>query len=475
MPLPKRFATRTPPVRVLHCGDTLPSWCRRMSARFATVDALRGFAAVWVFAYHLWNVYCPGCSAQVEPIPIGRDTPAAVVATFPVFAYGYAGVGLFFVLSGFCIHLPQSRRFHAKGQDGLDLREFGRRRFWRLYPAFLASLFLASLGLGVMNCVWRDPPGPDGFTTAYLIRAFGLSWILPNAVFALPLAPAAQLLCPVAWTLLYELQFYVLYPLLLKLVRKTGFAPVGVVLLVGELAFALIPTPDVLAPLDPHFKYFFLRRYFDWFLGMWLAERLAAGNPLSVKWGKRLLLVGLVGGPLASGFALTWPLHELLFVVAATGLVACAVANPAVGTLLPAGERSVAKQPGEGSSLFESQTPHPATALPTSPQRGEVESLHRPRHESTASVIARAFAPVGEWSYSLYLIHMTVMRLVFAGQMALPGEWRWWTFPAAGLTCAAAVPLTAWVWYRLFEKPYLPKPSGEAARVADTRPLSVPC
>jgi len=384
-----------------------------MSARFATVDALRGFAAVWVFAYHLWNVYCPGCSAQVEPIPIGRDTPAAVVATFPVFAYGYAGVGLFFVLSGFCIHLPQSRRFHAKGQDGLDLREFGRRRFWRLYPAFLASLFLASLGLGVMNCVWRDPPGPDGFTTAYLIRAFGLSWILPNAVFALPLAPAAQLLCPVAWTLLYELQFYVLYPLLLKLVRKTGFAPVGVVLLVGELAFALIPTPDVLAPLDPHFKYFFLRRYFDWFLGMWLAERLAAGNPLSVKWGKRLLLVGLVGGPLASGFALTWPLHELLFVVAATGLVACAVANPAAP-----------------------------------PKR-----------------VARAFAPIGEWSYSLYLIHMTVMRLVFAGQMALPGEWRWWTFPAAGLTCAVVVPLTAWGWYRLFEKPYLPKPNGVTAAV----------
>ncbi len=388
-----------------------------MSARFATVDALRGFAALWVFAYHLWNVYCPACSAQVEPIPIGIDAPVAVVATFPVFAYGYAGVGLFFVLSGFCIHLPQARRFHAKGADTLDVREFGRRRFWRLYPAFLASLFLAALGLGAMNAVWAELPGPDGFTRDYILKAFGLSWILPNAVFALPLAPAAQKLNPVAWTLLYELQFYLLYPLLLKVVRRVGFGPVAGVLLGCELAFAFVPTPGTLEPLSPHVAYFFLRRYFDWFLGMWLAERLMAGKPLSATWGKRLLVIGLVGGPLASGFAVSWPLHELLFVIGAAGLVAWAVANPAAP-----------------------------------PNR-----------------VARALAPVGEWSYSLYLVHMSVMRLVFAGHAALPDDVRsGWTFAAAGLTCAAGVPLTAWVWYRLFEKPYLPKP--RAAKAAAHHP-----
>ena len=131
-----------------------------MSARFATVDALRGFAALWVFAYHLWNVYCPECSAQVEPIPIGPDTPGAVVATFPLFAYGYAGVGLFFVLSGFCIHLPQARRFRAKGTDALDVREFGRRRFWRLYPAFLASTQVVEhsiSGIGICRHIAHDP------------------------------------------------------------------------------------------------------------------------------------------------------------------------------------------------------------------------------------------------------------------------------------------------------------------------------
>jgi peptidoglycan/LPS O-acetylase OafA/YrhL len=377
-----------------------------MSARFASVDALRGFAALWVFAYHLWNFYCPYCSAQVEPIPFDRLTSPAVVATYPVFAYGYAGVGLFFVLSGFCIHLPQARRFHATGRDALDVREFGRRRFWRLYPAFLASLFLASLGLAAMKVTWEEPPGSTWYTFDALAKAFGLSWILPNAVFALPLAPSAQLLNPVAWTLLYEVQFYLLYPLLLKVVRRVGFGPVAGVLLGCELAFALVPTPTVLEPLSPHFTYFFLRRYFDWFLGMWLAERLMAGRPLSATWGKRLFAVGLVGGPLASAFAVSWPLHEVLLVVGSTGLVGWVVATP----------------------------------------------------DAPPNRVTRALAPVGEWSYSLYLVHMSVMRLVVAGYQVLLDEWKGgWTLAGAGVACVVVVPLTAWVWYRLFEKPYLPK------------------
>jgi peptidoglycan/LPS O-acetylase OafA/YrhL len=379
-----------------------------MPSRLVSIDALRGFAALWVFLYHLWNVYCPECSAQVEPIPITLDTHPAIVATYPVFAYGYAGVGLFFVLSGFCIHLPQARRFRARGADGLNVREFGRRRFWRLYPAFLASLFLASVGLGAMNWVWLNPPGPEGVTANYLVNAFGLSWLLPNAVFTLPITPAAHKLNPVAWTLIYELQFYLLYPLLLRIVRRVGFWRVGVVLLACELLFAYVPTPEPLEPLWPHFEWLFLRRYFDWFLGMWLAERLVAGNPLPAAWGRRMLVIGALGGMLASAWWVTWPLHQLLFAVGSTGLVAWAVANPS-----PAPNR-----------------------------------------------ITRLFAPAGEWSYSLYLIHMPLMRLVFAAEAGLPPEWRGgWSLAAAGAACLLLVPLVAVAWYRLFEKPFLPAPS----------------
>lgn len=102
-----------------------------MSSRLSSIDALRGLAAVWVFAYHLWNALAPGYSPQGHPtdhVPLSADTPAAVLVSYPVCAYGYTGVGLFFVLSGFCIHLPQARRFHRNNDDALNPREFFRRR-----------------------------------------------------------------------------------------------------------------------------------------------------------------------------------------------------------------------------------------------------------------------------------------------------------------------------------------------------------
>ena len=40
-----------------------------------------------------------------------------------------------------------------------------------------------------------------------------------------------------------------------------------------------------------------------------------------------------------------------------------------------------------------------------------------------------------------------------------------WGYPIFGVASVIVVPLTAYVWYRLFEKPFLPKPSAEAKPV----------
>src|SRR5213082_1919498 len=78
--------------------------------RFHSIDVLRGVAALSVVVYHLWLRYFPGQSTQAHLAEFPADHRAAFLLTFPI-QYGYFGVTLFFVLSGFCIHLPQAWRF----------------------------------------------------------------------------------------------------------------------------------------------------------------------------------------------------------------------------------------------------------------------------------------------------------------------------------------------------------------------------
>lgn len=388
-----------------------------MPTRFRSIDALRGFAALWVFAYHLWNVFCPGYSRQADPrdmLPLNADTPVEVLASLPFFGFGYAGIGLFFVLSGFCIHLPQAKRFHRTGNDGLELRPFAARRFWRLYPAFFASLFVAALAYFVMNICWRRPLGENGLTLDYILDSSGFGWLGVNALFLIALQPQALGLNGVYWTLWYEVQFYLAYPLLLKVCRRRGFAPVAGLLLVVELLFALVPAPDALNGWKPHFEWFFLRRYFEWFLGMLLAEKLAAGQPFTRRNMGLLALAGFAAGVAGTANPFTWAIHEVALAIGSFGLVGFLIARPV----------------------------------------GSVDSL-----------AVRGFGWFGDFSYSLYLVHMPIMRMVFALETLLPTTVREsGSFFAAGALCVVAVPAGAWLLYRLVELPYM---TGQA-------PISLP-
>jgi peptidoglycan/LPS O-acetylase OafA/YrhL len=378
-----------------------------MNSRLLWIDALRGLSAVWVFAYHFWNVFAPGYSPQGSPkdhIPFTSETPAAVVLTYPLFAYGYTSVGLFFVLSGFCIHLPQARRFHQSGSDQLNLGLYARRRFWRLYPAYAASLILGAASLWAMTV-------PTQQISIYL---------LINTFFLLAVRPDAITLGPVYWTLWYELQFYLLYPLLLKLVRRIGFAPIAGVLLVAELAFALLPVPEILQPIEKHFEWLFIRRYFEWFLGMWLAERVGCGQPVSKGVGGAIALCGATLGVVFSHLPGLWALHEICLAVASFGIVAFVLA--------------------------------PKT------------ELWKPSH----GWLLRSLSVVGISSYSLYLIHMPVMRLMSVAVSRLPGHFSdSWKYGIFGVASLILVPLVSVVWYRLFEKPFLPQPAQKPELVAD--------
>src|ERR1700722_153550 len=102
-------------------------------ARLFGLDTLRAFAIVVVMLYHL---------------TIFGELPMRIL---PVTYFGWMGVDLFFVLSGFLIG-QQALKPYLVGQR-LSVAEFYRRRAYRIFPAYLVVLALYFLVPG-----WRESP-----------------------------------------------------------------------------------------------------------------------------------------------------------------------------------------------------------------------------------------------------------------------------------------------------------------------------
>src|SRR5437773_2711368 len=102
--------------------------------RLLSIDALRGLAALGVVLYH-------AIQQTKEPIAPGVLKWTALLIQF-VSGYGYVGVFLFFVISGFCIHLQWARARAAGATGEIRFRAFWKRRIRRLYPPYLIALAL---------------------------------------------------------------------------------------------------------------------------------------------------------------------------------------------------------------------------------------------------------------------------------------------------------------------------------------------
>jgi peptidoglycan/LPS O-acetylase OafA/YrhL len=99
--------------------------------RLEAIDVLRAVAALAVLVGH---------------VPHGLDRTGFGIeqAVLLPLDLGYLGVPLFLVISGFCIHLAAAGRLVTGGE--VSWTRFWRRRFFRLYPPYLAAVVL-SVGL----------------------------------------------------------------------------------------------------------------------------------------------------------------------------------------------------------------------------------------------------------------------------------------------------------------------------------------
>ncbi|HZR83675.1 MAG TPA: acyltransferase [Candidatus Binatia bacterium] len=357
--------------------------------RFERIDQLRGFAALAVVVCHFAVSAYKGAPNAGEPFLPGLGL---------VLGFGYLGVPLFFVISGFCIHFPNARALAAAGRVEPAWGPFFRRRFWRLYPPYVAAIalavVLALVATGTLPVSWP----------AVVCQALLLHTLHPATFDGVN---------PPAWTLGVEAQLYLAYPVVLWLiVRRRAWRALAVALAV-TMAYRLFLNFDPMpAPFGGVAWEFVPARWFEWVLGAVVAEWVAGNAPMPAI-ARRWWAAAIV---LAAAISIEW--HTWHY-----GLYAI-------------------KEPLYGIAF--------ALVL--------VVALDRARRAGGADRVAstrigRYLAGVGIWSYSLYLVHRPI-QLAFEPLVRRVATWPVVIesgFPSSLVLMAATTPVVLWA-ARLFHR-----------------------
>ncbi len=352
---------------------------RRPAQRLAGLDGVRGLAALFVVVHHVFLRAFPG-------YPVDR---APFWAAW--FIYGRFAVVVFIVLSGFSLALSPAR--NGWRLDGA--RRFALRRARRILPAYWAALAFS------LAVAWLVIPQPGaGVPDARSVVVNGL--LVQNLVAA----PAPN---RAFWSMAVEAQLYILFPLLLLMVRRRG------ALWMVAAVTLVVAAVGVVGPHVSHLDFVVIQSPPD------LAALFAVG----------VLGAGIVG---ASAARRSWPWARL----------ALAAAAPVAGTIWWQGSVwtldhlfwvDLMLGPAVGCLLAGLAVGRPAALLrllDTRPLRG-----------------------LGASSYSLYLIHAPIVAVVYekvvAGRVS-PGA------PAFLVSLALVVPLAiavSRVFAAVFERPFL--------------------
>jgi peptidoglycan/LPS O-acetylase OafA/YrhL len=347
-------------------------------ARVAFIDGLRGIAVLVILLYHAWIFAGSPLSSPWNPLH-----------------YGYTGVHLFLVLSGFCVYWP-----FARGRP-LTLRQFAARRFRRIAPPFYCAALLWSVWAIVAAQVgWPFPEHPGAVLSAAALQDFALHVLfLHNTLPDHALAIAGPF-----WSIGLEVQLYALMPLLAYLAARSNIKiavlfACGVTLFVrcGTLYYAHVQIrPDLAFVLNSSV----FGRWGEFALGMYAAQLVA--NPPAVSlsasahprcrqpWLLRGLLTLLLA-PLYLYWSHEGPLCDLLFGLGFFFLI-LAGAQPAA---------HVATQPKDAPAPLPGRS-YPPPAPPSAPARSPFVRL----------LLSRPLAGIGLFSYSIYLVHQPLLRLL---------------------------------------------------------------
>lgn len=215
-----------------------------------SIDILRAIAALGVFSYHQHICFF-----------IAKYTGITAIGQVDNFGAEFA-VPLFFLISGYCIHLSNLKYIAEHKQ--LPLKEYYRRRFLRIYPPYLVALAFTII---VNYLTYKNLPS----LTDILIHIFVLQG------FTIPYFNTINL---VLWTISIEIAFYLIYPVFYYIRLKYSLNKALLFsLLISCISISYFLTKETLS-LPQYYCVFNL--WFAWCCGAYLADK-AVSNAAGLK------------------------------------------------------------------------------------------------------------------------------------------------------------------------------------------------
>jgi peptidoglycan/LPS O-acetylase OafA/YrhL len=175
------------------------------AGRLVGLDGVRGLAATFVVLHHCWLLSYPGYPNNTGPFWTGW------------LVYGHFAVVVFIALSGFSLAVSPARHEWQLGSKA----RFAHRRAWRILPPYWAALvFSLIIAWTIVSQPGAGTPNGKSVVVHGLLLQDVFGSNTPNGAF---------------WSIAIEAQLYLVFPLLLLALRRTGAA-----IMVAGVAFVVV-------------------------------------------------------------------------------------------------------------------------------------------------------------------------------------------------------------------------------------------
>jgi peptidoglycan/LPS O-acetylase OafA/YrhL len=277
-----------------------------LPSRLPTLTGMRFIAAAMVFFFH------------VDPEHLFSDPGVQSTYSSIVYHGGWAGVGFFFVLSGFVL------TWVARPTDRTG--SFYRRRLLKIFPNHIVTYVAAVILIVFVSGLSIN--GGTALANFFLIHAW-----FPDLAVRISVND-------VTWSLSCELLYYLAFPLLYLLVKRirperlwmwaTGVAAVAVVGV--PLIATLLPKTPFIPPLGLSYSQFWFILQFppvralEFLFGMILARYVMSGRRLPLGFGGSVALA-VAAYALAPLFPPVFNVVAVLFIPMGLVVAAGAVAD----------------------------------------------------------------------------------------------------------------------------------------------------